>query len=113
MLRSFVTDLNGDGAPDLVFEGTNGVPSEVFLNDGHGHFNLAYSLSGTAQIEAVATVNKAGATAAVTVGDSAANVAANLDGLQAMTPRRAIRCRSRARPANIKSPRRAMARILP
>ena len=55
-VRTFVDALNGNG-PDIIVEGA-GLPSEVFLNDGTGHFNLAYSLSPTNgwQIDAVATI---------------------------------------------------------
>ena len=55
-VRTFVDALNGNG-PDIIVEGA-GLPSEVFLNDGTGHFNLAYSLSQTNywQIDAVATI---------------------------------------------------------
>jgi autotransporter passenger strand-loop-strand repeat protein len=54
IVRSFVVDLNGDGASDIVVQGNNG-PSEVFLNDGSGHFDLAYSVTNPA-IMAVATI---------------------------------------------------------
>ena len=54
IVRSFVVDLNGDGASDIVVQGNNG-PSEVFLNDGSGHFNLAYAVTNPA-IMAVATI---------------------------------------------------------
>jgi Putative Ig domain/FG-GAP-like repeat len=56
-IHAFVDDLNGDGRPDIITEGRS-LPSEVFLNDGSGHFNLAYSLPYTIgwQINAVATI---------------------------------------------------------
>ena len=54
IVRSFVVDLNSDGASDIVVQGNNG-PSEVFLNDGSGHFDLAYSVTNPA-IMAVATI---------------------------------------------------------
>ena len=55
-IHAFVDDLNGNG-PDIITEG-RALPSQVFLNDGAGHFNLAYSLPYTNgwQIEAVATI---------------------------------------------------------
>lgn len=55
LVRSFVLDVNGDGAPDIVTEGTNGVPSMIFENDGTGRLHLVYQTSGTNQIESVAT----------------------------------------------------------
>jgi hypothetical protein len=38
-VHAFVDALNGNG-PDIITEG-HGLPSQVFLNDGTGHFNLA------------------------------------------------------------------------
>ena len=55
VVRSFITDINGDGASDIVTQGNNGAPSEVFLNDGTGNFVLDYSIT-SASIMAVATI---------------------------------------------------------
>ena len=53
--RSIIVDLNGHGA-DIVTQSVNGAPSQVFLNDGSGHFNLAMSLTTGVSIMAVATI---------------------------------------------------------
>jgi hypothetical protein len=41
-------DLNGDGNLDVVSQTTDDNTSDVFLNDGTGHFHLSQTLSNTA-----------------------------------------------------------------
>jgi len=62
VVRSFIADLNGHG-PDIITQGINGAPSQVFLNNGSGQFNLAMSLPSSTptspnnmSIDGVATV---------------------------------------------------------
>jgi hypothetical protein len=39
-LSATPVDLNGDGFPDIVADGSGGGPSKIFLNDGTGKFSL-------------------------------------------------------------------------
>jgi hypothetical protein len=55
IVRSFIVDLNGDGYPDIVTHGNGTAPSQVFLNNGEGVFDLAYSVTNT-HIMAVASI---------------------------------------------------------
>jgi uncharacterized protein YukJ len=55
VVRSFIANLNSNG-PDIVTQSNDGAPSQVFLNDGSGHFNLAMSTTSVS-IMAVTSIN--------------------------------------------------------
>ena len=67
-----VTDLNGDGAPDIVLSGKLSDQVDALINDGHGNFSLA---SYTAYVPPTGLPFSARGTYAVKVTDM------NLDGI--------------------------------
>jgi hypothetical protein len=57
VMRTFVSDIRGDGAADIVVEGNLQAPNEVLVNNGEGYFSQGYVAPADEQILGLCTLS--------------------------------------------------------